>query len=105
MCFLATVELELLAAQPALGLGDLHPFTRTEPDQVGLELSHHGQNVEQQSTDGVGGVVDRPAQREADLPGGEFVGDGAGVGQGPGQAAELGDHQGVTGRAGGECLA
>ena len=39
--FLATVELGLLAPQPALGLGHLHPFTSAKPDQVGLELGHH----------------------------------------------------------------
>jgi len=35
--FLATVELGLLAPQPALGLGHLHPFTSAKPDQVGLD--------------------------------------------------------------------
>jgi len=101
---LATVELGLFATQPTLGLGDLHALDRAKPDQVGPELSHHRKHVEQQSTDRVGGVVDRPTKREADLPRGEFVGDPSGVGQGPGQAVELGDHQRVPGSAGRECL-
>src|SRR3954454_5569410 len=45
---LATVELGLFATQPTLGLGDLHAFSGTKPDQVGLELSHHREHVEQQ---------------------------------------------------------
>jgi hypothetical protein len=61
-------------------LGDLHPLDRAEPDQVGLELGHHGEDVEQQLPDRVCGVIDRPAETEADLPGREFVGDGPGIG-------------------------
>src|SRR3954452_24135648 len=95
---LATVELGLFAAQPTLGLGDLYAFAGTKPDQVGLELSHHREHVEQQPTDSVGGVVARPTKREAGLPRGEFVGDRSGVGRGSGQAVELGDHQRVPAR-------
>ena len=47
VCFLAAVALGLLGAQPAFGLGDLHALAGAEPDQVGLELGHHGQDVEQ----------------------------------------------------------
>jgi len=39
--FLRGLELGLLAAQPPLGLGDLHAFSGPHPDQVGLELSDH----------------------------------------------------------------
>jgi len=56
---------------------------------------------EQQPADRVGGVVHRAAAVELDLPGGEFVGDGPGVGQEP---VELGDDEGVAGAAGGEGL-
>jgi hypothetical protein len=35
--FLTTVELGVLAAQPALGLGDLHALAGAQPDQVGLD--------------------------------------------------------------------
>ena len=37
VCFLAAVELGLLAAQPAFGLGDLHALAGAEPDQVGTQ--------------------------------------------------------------------
>jgi hypothetical protein len=60
--FLFPVEFGLLPAEPALGLRDLHAFASTQPDQVALELRDHGENVEQKSADGVGGVVDRPSQ-------------------------------------------
>ena len=105
MDFLLAVELGLLAAQPALGFRHLHALAGAEPDEVRLELGHHGENVEQQPTDDVGRVADRATEREADLPCGEFVGDRPCVGQGPGQSLELGDHEGVTGTAGRECLA
>jgi len=36
VCFLSAVELGLLAAQPALGLGDLYALAGAEPDQVGF---------------------------------------------------------------------
>ncbi len=77
---LAGVELGLLAAQLALGLGHPHSFARTQPDQVGLELGDHRQHVEQQPADRIVRVVHRPAEVEADLPAGELLGDGAGVG-------------------------
>ncbi len=53
---LAAVEPGLLAAQSALGLGDLHALAGAEPGQVGLELGNHGQDVEQKPPDGIGGV-------------------------------------------------
>jgi hypothetical protein len=49
--------------------------------EVGLELRDHREDVEEQSADGVGGVLDRPSQAQAGLPGGELVGDRAGVGR------------------------
>jgi hypothetical protein len=77
------------AAEPTLGLRYLHPFSGAQPDQVGLELRDHGQHVEQQPADRVVGVVDRGAETETDLPGGEFVGDRPRVGQRPGEGSSL----------------
>ena len=77
MCFLPGVELGLLAAEPTLGLRYRHPFSGAQPDQVGLELRDHGHHVEQQPADRVVRIVDRGAETETDLPGGEFVGDPA----------------------------
>src|SRR5690625_2280668 len=53
----------------------------------------------------VGRVVDGPAEREADLSGGQLVRDGPRIGQGPCQAVELRDHQGVPTPASGQGLA
>ena len=51
MGFLLGAELGLLAPQPALGLGDLHALPGPHPGQVGLELRHHSQHVEQEPAD------------------------------------------------------
>jgi hypothetical protein len=55
---LVRLQLRLLAAQPAVGFGDLHPLSGPHPDQVGFELGDHGEHVEQQPAYRVGGVVD-----------------------------------------------
>jgi hypothetical protein len=89
------VEFWLLAAESTLGLGELHALAWTQPDQVGLELSSHRQDVEQQPPDCVGGVVDRPFQTQTDLPGRELVGNRSGVGQGLGQAVQRGHRTAV----------
>lgn len=47
-------------------------------------------------------VNGRAAQVEANLAGGEFVGDVAGIGQGPGEPVQCGDDQGFPGPAGRE---
>ena len=75
MRFLARVELGLLAAQTAFGLGDLHALAGAHPDQVGLELGDHRQHVEQQPADGVGRIVHRRADAELDLAAGEILED------------------------------
>jgi D-serine deaminase-like pyridoxal phosphate-dependent protein len=66
MLGLVRLQLPLLAAQPAVGFGDLHPLPGPHPDQVGFELGDHGEHVEQQPAHRIGGVVDRAA--EAELP-------------------------------------
>lgn len=70
-----------------------------------LELRDHREDIEQQLPYGVCGVIDRPAQAEADLPGGELLGDRASIRQGAGKPVELGDDQGVAGAARRESLA
>jgi hypothetical protein len=75
---LALRELGPAAAQLARRSGDGHPFSGAHADEVGLELGDHGQDVEQQSADRVGGVVDRAAEVERDLAGRQLVGDVAG---------------------------
>ena len=51
-------QLRLLAFEVSLGAGDSHAFAGPHPDQVGLKLGDHGEDVEQQPTYGVGGVMD-----------------------------------------------
>jgi hypothetical protein len=63
-----------------LALRHFHPLAGAQADEVTLELGDHGQHVEKQSAHGVGGVVDRAAQAELDLPPGELLDDGPGVG-------------------------
>src|SRR4051794_37879351 len=99
------LSLGCLPRSRPLGLGDLHALDGAKSDQVGLELRDHRENVEQQPTDRVGRVIDRAAQAQADLPGGEFVGDRPRIGQRPRQTVKLGDHQGVTCPACGHSLA
>jgi hypothetical protein len=104
--FLGLGELGVLAAELALGLGDLHAFAGAGAgaDEVGFEFGDHGQDVEEELADGVGGVVDGSAEAELDVAFGEVFDDVACVGQGTGEAVKLGDHQGVAGAAGGEGL-
>ena len=104
MGFLGFGELGLFAAQPALGLGDLHAFAGAGADEVGFEFGDHGQDVEQQPADGVGGVVDGSADAELHVAFGEVFDDVPRVGQGAGEPVELGDDEGVAGPAGGEGL-
>ena len=89
--FLPGVQLRLLAPEPALGFGDAHSFTRSQPYEVPFKLGDHRQHVEEQSSHGIGGVVDGAAQAELDLPPGEVLDDGPGVGKRAGQSVQLGD--------------
>ena len=73
-----------------------------QPNQVGLELSDHREHVEQQPPDRVRRVVHRSAEVETNLPHGELVGDGSGVGQRPRKPVEFGDDQRVTFTASGQ---
>ena len=57
MSFLSRAEFGLLAAEPALGARDLHSFAGSHPDQIRLELGDHRQDVEEQTTDGIGRIV------------------------------------------------
>jgi hypothetical protein len=54
---------------------------------------------------GIGGVVDRPAQRQPDAVGGQPLDDVAGVRQGSREPVELGDHKNATRESGGQRLA
>jgi len=59
-------QLGLAASELAGGLRDGHALTRAGPDEIGLKLSDHAEDVEQEPTDGVGGVVDRSPEVQGD---------------------------------------
>lgn len=105
MRFLGLGEFGLFAAEPAFGFGDLHAFAGAGPNEVGLEFGDHGQDVEEEPADGVGGVVDVPADAELDLPFSEVFDDVPGIRQRSGEPVEFGDDEGVAGSAGGEGFA
>ncbi len=96
MSFLAMVEFGLLASEMALGFRHLHPFASSQPNEVGLEFRNHGEHIEQESSDRIGGIVDGPTEIETYLANREFVGDRSCVREGPGQPIELGDYQRVA---------
>jgi len=60
--FLAGLELGLLAAESALGLGDGHAFAGAGAGEVGFELRDHRQRREQEPANGIGGVMDGAAE-------------------------------------------
>ena len=44
--------------QATLRPNNLHPFSSPHPNQVGFELRHQGERLEEQSSDEVGRIVD-----------------------------------------------
>jgi hypothetical protein len=58
MLGLVRLQLRLLAAQPTVGFGNLHPLPGPHPDQVGFELGNHREHIEQRPAHRIGGVVD-----------------------------------------------
>lgn len=93
MALLGAGELGLLSAESAFGFRDLHAFPGSGADQVGFELGNHGEDIEQEPSDGVVGVVDRSADAEFHV---------LGVAKGPCQPVEFGDDEGVAAAARGE---
>jgi hypothetical protein len=103
--FLALGELGLFAAEPAFGFGDLHAFAGAGADEVRFEFGDHGQDVEEEPSDRVCGVVDGSADAELHVPFGEVFDDVPRVRQGAGEPVEFGDDEGVAGPDGGEGFA
>jgi hypothetical protein len=102
--FLAFAEFGLFAAEPAFGFGDLHAFAGSGADEVGFEFGDHGQDVEEEPADGVGGVVDGAADAEFYFAFGEVLDDVPRVRQGTGEPVELRDDEGFAGPDGGKGL-
>jgi hypothetical protein len=99
------VEFWLLAAKVPLGFCDPHTLSGPQPDEVGFELGNHGEDVEEQSPNWIGGIVNGPAQIESYLAHGQLVGDRPCVREGSRQSIEFGDHKGVAFSTGGQGLA
>jgi hypothetical protein len=95
----------LFAAEKAFGFGDLHAFADAGTDEVGFECGDHGQDVEQEPADGVGEVVDGSADAELHFAFSELFDDVSRIRQRPGEAAKLGDDQGIAAADGGEGFA
>ena len=85
-----------LAAQPAAGAGDGHALAGALADQGGLELGDDGEDLQEHPGHRVVPVVNRAAEGEPDATVGELGEDGQGVGDGAGEAVELGDGEGVA---------
>ncbi len=47
------VEFGLLAPEVAFGFRDLHALSGLQPNEVGFELGHHGEDVEEQPDEGL----------------------------------------------------
>lgn len=102
--FLFEGELGLFPAEPALGLGNLHPFAGSHADEIGFELGDHRQHIEQEFPHWVGGVVDGATNIESDFSAGEVICDFMRVPDGTGQAVKFSDDQGIPGPASGQGL-
>ena len=68
-------QFRLLAAEVAFRFSHLNFLSRSGADEVGFELCHHRENVEQQSPDRVGRIVDGSTDAEFDTFDGELVDD------------------------------
>ena len=81
---LVRLQLGLLTAKRPLALAIFIP-SRVRPDQVGFEPGDHREHVEQQPAHRIGGIVNRAAEAELDVPLGQLVEDVAGIEQRPGE--------------------
>ena len=95
-------QFRLLAAGVAFRFSHLHSLSRSGADEVGFELCHHRENVEQQSPDRVGRIVDGSADAECDALDGELVHDIFRIPQGASQPVEFRNHKSVPVPAGGQ---
>jgi hypothetical protein len=63
---------------------DRHPFAGAHPDQIGLKLGHHSQDVEQEPAYGASRVVAAAAETKHHPFGRQLVGDVPRIGKGAG---------------------
>ena len=62
-----------------LALATYIPSRGAQPYQIGLELRNHPEHVEQEPSDGIGGVVNRAAEAELDVSSGQLIEDVVGI--------------------------
>ena len=101
---LALGEFGLFPFEFAFGAGDGHTLAGSVSDEVGFEFGEGGEDVKEELAQGVGGVVNAASDLEGDAAVDQVVADGSSVGDGAGQAVELGHDEGVAGANGGERL-
>ena len=93
-----------LAAQFAPGAGDGHALAGALADQGGLKLGDDGEDLQEHPGHRVVPVVDRAVEGEPHAAVRQLGEDGQGVGDGAGEAVELGDGEGVAVADGGQGL-
>ena len=99
---LSVGQFGLLAAQFPLGAGDGHALAGAHADEIGFELGEGGEDIEEHLAHGIVRVVERPAEGQSHAAFPKLVGDGARIRDGPGQAVEFRNDQGVACAHGGE---
>src|ERR1035438_8052738 len=98
------VEFGLLAPKVSFGFGDLHTFSSPQPGEVGFELRHLGQDIEEQSADWIVWVINGAAQFETHLSNRKFVDNRPSIREGAGQPIEFGNNKSVALTASGQGL-
>ena len=79
----------LLALQLPLGPGHRHALPSAHPDQVALELSEGGQDVEEHLAHGVERIMNRAANLQLDPPALQLFSDGPRIRHRSGEAIQL----------------
>jgi hypothetical protein len=89
----------------AFRFGYLHSFACSGADEIGFELGHHSEDVEQQPPNPVGRVVHGATDAELHALDRQFVDDVFRVPEGTGQSVKFGNDESVTIPTGGEGFA
>ena len=97
-------EFRLLATELALGAGDSHPLAGAHADQVTLEFSEGGEDVEEHLPHGIVRIVSGWTQSQLDLASQKLISDLTGVGNRAGQPVEFGHDERVAAAHGGKGL-
>lgn len=99
---LRRAQFGLSAAEVTFRPSDLHPLSHSGPDQIRFELGHHRKDVEQKPPHGIVRIVDKTADVELDVLGGEFVDDVLRIAKPSREPIQLRNHKRVSVSAGRE---